>query len=110
MASPNTISALVHQTLVPTLCPHCKVPIREGKKRGLISESLWERVATVVPDEEFEVAMEQMHVENPEGCERCDHMGINGRTVCAEVIYPDKKCSNTLRAAKIWRQKPLAQQ
>ncbi|WP_419620664.1 GspE/PulE family protein [Thiolapillus sp.] len=91
LASPNTISALVHQTLVPTLCPHCKVPIREGKKRGLISESLWERVATVVPDEEFEVAMEQMHVENPEGCERCDHMGINGRTVCAEVIYPDKK-------------------
>lgn len=100
----NFISGVIYQRLVPVLCEHCKVPFLEAAQNGAVDERLFERLSRIVDLQE-----EPVFVKNKLGCEQCGWMGIGGRTVCAEVIVPDKKLLALLKeekftdAEKYWR-------
>jgi type II secretory ATPase GspE/PulE/Tfp pilus assembly ATPase PilB-like protein len=100
----NFISGVIYQRLVPVLCDHCKVPFLEAAQSGSVDERLFERLSRIVDLQE-----EPVFVKNKLGCEQCGWMGIGGRTVCAEVIVPDKRLLALLKedkfadAEKYWR-------
>lgn len=105
----NFISGVIYQRLVPVLCEHCKVPFLEAASGGGVDDRLFERLSRIVDLQE-----EPVFVKNKLGCEQCGWMGISGRTVCAEVIVPDKKLLALLKedkfaeAEKYWRTSTMA--
>jgi general secretion pathway protein E len=101
MAGRGFISGLIFQTLVPTLCKHCRVDYHPGIEE--LPEALHERIRAVVKDGDT------LFIESKNGCEHCNHTGISGRTVCAEMVIPDGTLrdfvlSNSLKEAhNHWR-------
>ncbi|MEJ6002644.1 GspE/PulE family protein [Paucibacter soli] len=81
------LSGLVFQTLVPTLCPHCKVEFES--RPDLVAGPLGDRVRHVAKPGDT------LFVESETGCKHCKFTGIVGRTVCAEMVVPD----NVIREA-----------
>ena len=81
MAGRGFISGLIFQTLVPTLCKHCRVDYHPGMEE--LPEALHERIRAVVKEGDT------LFIESENGCEHCNHTGIAGRTVCAEMVIPD---------------------
>lgn len=107
LGSPEFINGLIYQKLLPTLCPACSV---------LLSDRL---SGTEAPVEVLELAkrlkkgvgeayLEHVRLHGP-GCEKCDKMGVNGRTVCSEIIVPDFtmlkhfRQGHDIEAYKYWR-------
>lgn len=87
MGANGFLGGFIAQALVPTLCPHCKVPYSAASK--VYSESLHERIAKVT------YPGDQIFTESESGCEECGHSGIGKRTVCAETLLLD----DAMRAA-----------
>lgn len=80
-------SALIYQTLVKSVCPHCSIPLQEYQEQNSDNvkfEKLLKRLIMTVDD------LEKANIRfiNKDGCHKC-HNGIKGRTVVAEVIIPD---------------------
>lgn len=100
----NFISGVIYQRLVPVICPYCKIPVLEAREQGMVDSRLFERLARVI-----DLTNETVFIKNRIGCEQCKGTGIIGRTVCAEVIVPDKKILELLKAErfteaeKYWR-------
>ncbi|MBI6883003.1 GspE/PulE family protein [Pseudomonas putida] len=104
----NFISALMYQTLLPTVCPHCSTDINKLKAdvQSDQDEELIERIYTLVKPS----VITGLRFRHDEGCEHCAH-GVIGRSVAAEVILPDPymlKCfrdRNDTEAAMHYRRK-----
>jgi type II secretory ATPase GspE/PulE/Tfp pilus assembly ATPase PilB-like protein len=82
----NFISALMYQTLLPTLCPKCSTNIEhlmttvETDQEHELIERIYKYVKpSVVPGLRFR---------HDAGCPDCA-MGVIGRTVASEVVLPD---------------------
>lgn len=86
------ISGVVYQRLVPVLCPHCSLSFQEGVSRNLVHQALKERVDMVCDHE-----IHNVRVASPDGCEHCGGKGIIGRTICAEIMVPDRQLLHTIR-------------
>lgn len=94
------ISGLIYQKLVPVLCNHCKVPYSPSliNDKGLIS-----RIKEVTRQGD------QLFLAKEGGCEHCEGLGVTGRSVCAEMVIPDKEMLNFFReknpnaAFQYWR-------
>lgn len=101
MAGRGFISGLIFQTLVPTLCKHCRIDYHPGLEE--LPEALHERIRAVVKEGDT------LFIESEKGCEHCNQTGIAGRTVCAEMVIPDGTLrdyvlSNSLKEAhNHWR-------
>lgn len=82
----NFISALMYQTLLPTVCPHCSTGISKLKAdvQSDQDEELIERIYSLIQPS----IIEGLRFRHDEGCEQCAH-GVVGRSVAAEVILPD---------------------
>lgn len=82
----NFISALMYQTLLPTVCPHCSTGISKLKAdvQNDQDEELIERIYSLIQPS----VIEGLRFRHDEGCEQCAH-GVIGRSVAAEVILPD---------------------
>ena len=80
----NFINLLVYQNLVPRLCECCKVPAAKA------TEQMFPIALKAVMRDRFGLDPDRMFVTNPEGCEKCDGTGEDGRTVICEVIRPDR--------------------
>ncbi len=84
----NVLAGLVYQRLLPTLCPHCKIPLSapgEEKHRAKVLPQLTlERLKRVAGNR-----LDGVHILGL-GCDQCDHLGIAGQTVAAEVIVTDE--------------------
>jgi general secretion pathway protein E len=80
---PGFISGIVYQRLVRELCPHCAIPIDDAYSAGTIREAVFNRVMRVIDRTKHKV-MTKGH-----GCEKCNSLGIIGRTACAAVVRPD---------------------
>ena len=102
LTMPGFIAGIVYQRLVPTLCPHCSMPLVEGLER-VPKETLY-RIQQV-----SDLSKDKVRVRG-DGCEHCHHTGIAGRTVCAELVLPDRallrflSASDFLGAEKYWRE------
>lgn len=82
----NFISALMYQTLLPTVCPHCSTGIKKLKAdvQNDQDEELIERIYSLIQPS----IIEGLRFRHDDGCEQCAH-GVIGRSVAAEVILPD---------------------
>ncbi|WP_291518965.1 ATPase, T2SS/T4P/T4SS family [Acidovorax sp.] len=87
------ISGVVYQRLVPVMCPHCSLSFQEGVARGLVHAALKDRVDMVCDHE-----LHNVRVASPDGCEHCNGQGIIGRTICAEVLVPDRQLLHSIRS------------
>lgn len=74
------ITCLIGLRLTPLLCPACKKPYREHKAG--IEEELCELI-------EKHTKSESAFLQSENGCEKCNHTGIKGRTGVFEVIETD---------------------
>lgn len=100
LCSPEFISALVYQVLVPINCPHCKVPAR----------------AVMRPDElqvyatAFGLDLDTLYCASDSGCIHCRKPGIDystserngtsGVKVGAEIMVPDNRMLEMLTAGR----------
>ncbi len=80
LGSKKFFSLLIHQTLVPTLCRNCRVPFLFSEEAGDVRRRARMR----------DVGLDEMKIYgHGSGCEICESdIGINGRTVVAEVVRP----------------------
>lgn len=109
LASPGLLSALVYQRLVPVMCEHCRIPMRDAARHFAGSdegrEKTINRLFTLLEGK----TSNQIYMRNPTGCPHCGHTGKSSRTVCVEVIRPTMDMlqafreGNTLEALKLWR-------
>jgi type II secretory ATPase GspE/PulE/Tfp pilus assembly ATPase PilB-like protein len=88
VASPDLMRLWIYQTLVRTLCKHCKLTPSEAESRYSANNKaaefqvIMKHLATVVPD------VEQVRFRNVDGCEHCVK-GESGRTAVVEMILFD---------------------
>lgn len=80
----NFINLLVYQNLVPRLCECCRVPAAKA------TEAQFPSALRAVMRDRFGLQPDRMFVTNPDGCDKCDFTGENGRTPICEVIRPDR--------------------
>lgn len=114
----TVLAGLVHQRLVPTLCPECKVSL--GKLQELPADDPFRqsRLPDPVRNRLFRVAdpdrISSICVRGA-GCANCKDLGFNGLTVAAEVVAPDREMLAHLRAGNVeeainhWRSKQHGQ-
>lgn len=89
LGSPDFLTGLIYQRLLPVLCPHCSISFRD-----IITSSSSTQDTTDLAERLEEVAdlgHDNIRVRSPHGCEKCNGMSIVDRTVCAEIIAPDLK-------------------
>jgi len=107
LGSGEFVAALIYQTLVPTICPHCLLSLEEYKNQKVTDEAakaeksaLIERIEAVCTAEELSSVKF-----TGRGCEECNK-GVNGRTVVAETILPDDfmfECFSRGQEPKAWK-------
>lgn len=103
----NIISSLIFQRLTPTLCKHCKVKLMDkldemspGRILNLLAAYKLEEAKDILAQfnkgtkadklaKKHEEVLENIHIHNSEGCEKCIGTGVHGRTVLAEVVLTD---------------------
>lgn len=98
---PDFMSGLVYQSLVPTLCPNCSVPWEQADKSSF-QPAFIRRVLGVADVSKLRLL--------GKGCDRCRNTGYVGRTVCAEVVVPDREMcrllleygGNPIEAERYW--------
>lgn len=94
--TPGMIFGLMGQRLARALCTKCRIPLREAITQNRIDGDTVARVEAVSSVEE----LDNMFIAGP-GCAACGNgKGYAGRTVVAEVIYPDETLMAILREDK----------
>jgi len=102
LTMPGFVAGIVYQRLVPLLCQDCAVPLVGGGSARIPRETLY-RVQQV-----SDLATDKVKVKG-DGCPKCAHTGLIGRTVCAEFVLPDRVLlrhmseGNFLEAERYWR-------
>jgi len=98
MATKGFISLFMFQSLAPTSCPKCKIPLLSDAGKKVIRNKHKDR-AELVMEKWFEVFKdiskystvdfdpENIYVVNESGCDNCSH-GVVGASVVAEVLTP----------------------
>ena len=87
---PSLVKGFINQSLTRVLCPDCKVPFEEGG--NALSPDLQERVRRFCTPETVFV--------KGTGCATCNHKGISGRTVIAEILVPDLEFMRVFKKSK----------
>lgn len=90
VTSPNFLTAMVYQKLMPVLCDACKLPAA-----GNLDE------ATLAVIERLGIDVTRVRVTGP-GCEQCSGRGTSGQTVVAEVCEMTDELLDLLRQANFW--------
>lgn len=90
MTSRGFIAGLIAQRLAPVLCPHCKVDY--DPHMHIPISGIHERIKAVTTEGDT------LFVAGA-GCDRCDHTGVSGQTVLAEMVIMDGKLLELLRAS-----------
>ncbi|WP_313025489.1 GspE/PulE family protein [Pseudomonas lopnurensis] len=85
VTDPALTTGIINQSLLPVLCPHCRVPAIENL--GQLPAGLRARL------EQLQL-LEQVNLQG-EGCSHCRGMGVTGRTVVAEVLLPNLQFMRT---------------
>ena len=83
ISAPNLMKLWIYQTLVRTLCPHCKIPHDSALTQMSDIEKEKYRQWQV-----HDVDTSLMHFKNPQGCEHC-YQGEKGRTSIVEMLVLD---------------------
>lgn len=76
---PMLTTGIVNQSLLPVLCPHCRVPL--NRHTHMVSRDLLARLDRLQ-------LVDQANLVG-EGCSHCKNLGVIDRTVIAETLLPD---------------------
>ena len=79
VTDPALTTGIINQSLLPVLCPSCRIPLRDN-------------LDTI--DHNLRLRLEQLGIVDQvnlhgEGCSHCKHLGVVDRTVVAEVLLSD---------------------
>jgi type II secretory ATPase GspE/PulE/Tfp pilus assembly ATPase PilB-like protein len=100
----TVLAGLLHQRLIPLLCPSCKIPFQEIMRRreddAFRNSRLPRHVAARVFRTVDPARMAQVCVRG-EGCTACNSQGFSGLAVVAEVIATDRTILSHLRHGEI---------
>lgn len=102
LTMPGFVTGVVYQRLVPTLCEHCSIGWTKGGE-ARIPKRMRDRTRLVSLPEQ----LERIRVKG-DGCEQCERTGYGGRTVCAEIVIPNRELldllarGDTLGAEALW--------
>jgi len=113
---PNLVRGLISQRLCRTVCPHCRIPLRDQAKKDPAAAAMLRRVragitlmqgarktgeftdytkmALQAPD------LSEVYTANSEGCPHC-FRGRTGRTATGEVIEANMKLMTLLSENKL---------
>jgi type II secretory ATPase GspE/PulE/Tfp pilus assembly ATPase PilB-like protein len=107
LGSPDFLTGLLYQKLMPVTCKNCAINFNEliSSGRGTQDDmELFERMMSVCDVTQYSIQMR-----NKNGCEQCKYSGIKGRSVCAEVVMVDLDMiqligeGKTIELMKYWR-------
>lgn len=101
LLSPKFLSMIVHQTLVPIVCPECSWN--------------YEKYRSIYPDCEVlhrlgrishqygndDKVLQNVRFANREGCDHCNHKAVIGREVVAEVLIPTEALLEKMRLGRV---------
>lgn len=118
LADPQILTGIIYQKLVPILCDGCKVPVSSVKEFTKKQEGNLKRLTKVahqtgiVNSEDDLEKVKSLSFYRGNGCEKCDGgpKGIAGRTVAAEILYPDDQILEYIRkgekekAKRYWKE------
>lgn len=99
LGSPDFLTGLIYQKLMPVLCPKCSLSFRDIIASSTCTEAdaeLAERLEQVA-----DLSEDDIRIRGPNGCEHCKYMGIVDRSVCAEIIAPDLKILHSFETQNI---------
>lgn len=101
LSSPGMLNLLIHQILLPTLCPGCALPFEHLIEQGgtdaegiFQTAEYWRDYASTLKAL-YGIEARSMRVRNIQGCECCSNPeipeinGYNGRTAVAQMIEPN---------------------
>ena len=100
LSSPGILKLLVHQALVPKICPHCALPLLTLAQKGGQDFMQRERNAAYWSDycnrihRLYAINVDALKIRNPSGCSKCQNKeipqlnGYSGRTSITEMIEP----------------------
>lgn len=94
LASPNMITLLVYQALVPKLCPHCAMTTAEAEGTSDDIDAMLGSVRQLGLD------ASKLRWKRPGGCPHCNHRGTKGQTVVAEMLMPDDEWLKAIREGR----------
>lgn len=105
LSDPMILTGIIYQTLVQKLCDGCKIPLSEidllddKNKKIRLCISRLEHIAK--EEGKGEVFSKNIHLRG-NGCDKCagGPPGISGRTVVAEILYPDEEILEMIRKNK----------
>ncbi|MBC7073831.1 type II/IV secretion system protein [Candidatus Parcubacteria bacterium] len=81
---PPTLSLVVAQRLVKTLCPHCKKPVKAGSE---IEKIIREEVESLPKDVKEKVELgKPLYIFEAKGCKECQGKGFVGRIALFEML------------------------
>lgn len=81
LSDPNLLTCLISQRLLPKLCQECAVPVSQSiAHKPYLAR--WKKIFT--PSEIKKLRARGTY------CEKCQGLGISGRTVVAEIIWVDE--------------------
>lgn len=81
LSDPNLLTCLICQRLIPKLCQHCAIPLAESPEHKP-HMARWKKIFTAA--ELKKLRGRGKH------CDKCNGLGISGRTVVAEIIWIDE--------------------
>lgn len=90
MTQASNVNALIFQRRLPRLCPHCKIPMSQSA--AVEDKEAFDRLRML------KASLERVCVQNPEGCSQCNNRGIRGTRVAMDVVRPDLRMSEAVRA------------
>ena len=100
LCDPTIFRGMVCQRLVPLVCPDCRMEAKTAREMGLLAPDLSRRL------EECETDPRRVFFQRPGGCGTCDHQGIVGRTIVAEILLPDQDILDMISGGRMtdaWR-------
>lgn len=79
------VNAILSQKLIPTLCPHCRVPANDYLSKKKPSSQMMEFLRVYVGNH-----FKDVFARNISGCKHCGHTGYIGRKLVYELFIPSE--------------------
>jgi general secretion pathway protein E len=109
LGSPDFLTGLLYQKLMPLVCEHCTIDFHELVNSEFATQAdvdIYSRISDILGGD---IKKYKLNKRSEEGCPHCKHMGVKGRTVCAEVIMLDLDMiqligdGETIKLMQYWR-------
>ena len=91
LCMPDVLKGMIFQTLVPLLCPSCKIStdewLRQEPSDTTRRREIPDRAATALGSRGYDAG--SVAYRSSGGCRECGFSGVSGRTLMAEIARPD---------------------